>query len=231
MNHSVDRWVVFAALMLLFVNGLSFAQDGHHESRLGLSGTRILAMKPDDWAEYYNKKNPGGEAGYDEAYRTYAECMKERSEPRLGKLDKSVQARVRKYRDLCGKFRVDNLYLQQAYAGGGTMYTHAAERGLVDDEQLVEKLIKRYSDLVGPAGSNRWRTTIATLRSRIKKRDPSKPANRKELAQYSMGEQGETSYKDLLRDLDAIEALLASERPVVRTPIVKFLVDEGRQGS
>jgi hypothetical protein len=217
------------ALHVIFAAGLALAQDNHHESRLGLSTKRILAMKPEAWAEYYNQKNPGGEAGYDEAYRTYAECLKERSEPRLARLYRTVQARVRKYRTLCGKFRVDNLYLQQAYAGGGTLYSHAAERGAVEDEQLVEKLIKRYSDLVGPDRTPNWRTTIRGLRNRIRKQNPAKSQNRKKLAEFNMVEQGETSYKDLLRDLDAIEALLATERPDVRAPVVSFLVEEGAQ--
>src|SRR5579862_654057 len=222
----MKRICLLPVILLVALGGAASAYDDQSDGKLGLSNQKILSMSPDDWAEYSNKKRPGGEAGYDEAYRVYAKCLMERSLPRLHRLDNHVQARIRDYRQLCAKFRVDFLYLQEAYAGGGTAYGHAAERGVVYDEQLVETLTKRYSNLVGPAGTKNWRATIDRIRASTRKQNPAISANRKRLREFDMVDQAQTMYRDTLEDLARIEALLNSERPDIRKPILIYLNEQ-----
>src|SRR5579864_3518038 len=115
----MKRICLLPMVVLVALAAPARAHDDSSDGKLGLSNQKILSMSPDDWAEYSNKKRPGGEAGYDAAYRVYAKCLMERSLPRLHRLNPHVQARIRDYRQICAKFRVDHLYLQQAYAGGG----------------------------------------------------------------------------------------------------------------
>jgi hypothetical protein len=224
----MKRIYLLAMVLLVALAAPAGAHDDQSDGKFGLSNQKILSMSPEDWAEYSNKKRPGGEAGYDEAYRVYAKCLMERSLPRLHRLDNHVQARIRDYRQLCAKFRVDHLSLEEAYAGGGTMYGHVAERGVVFDEQLVETLIKRYSNLVGPAGPKNWRATIDRIRANIRKQNPAVSANRKKLQEFDMVDQAQTTYGDTLKDLAGIEELLSSERPDIRKPILTYLTEQGR---
>ena len=157
------RILLLVPLLLLIARTPCMAGGGGDDFRLGLSCRKILAMKPENWAEYYNKKQPGGEVGYDQAYDAYADCMKERNDQALAKLPRQAAARLRRYRDLCGKFRVAELELHQAYAGGGTMYTHATVRGRIDDEQLVLRLAKLYARPQSTPGSAASTTVLRTV--------------------------------------------------------------------
>lgn len=207
----------------LFGISQSIATAQKDEDRLGLTCSQVLAMKPDQWAEYYNKKNPGGEEGYDHAYESYAECMKRRNDTALAKLPRLSADRMRRYRALCGKFRVDNLEFQQAYAGGGTMYAHAMVRGQVEDEELIARLARIYSTS-GPAGHSAG-SGLARIKARLAALNPATAANRKKLGEFSAVEQGKTAYRDVRREIAALEPLLAAERPVARRILVKFLDD------
>ena len=196
------------------------------EDRLGLTCAQVLAMKPDQWAEYYNKKKPGGEAGYDQAYDAYSQCMKRRNDDALAKLPRKSAERLRRYRDLCGKFRVDELELQQAYAGGGTMYTHATVRGQVDDERLIGRLAKLYAQrgsfaVGGSAG-------IARLRRRLSGDNPATARNRKRLAEFTLGGQATTAYAAASHDLAALSRLLGAERRDAQRIIIKYLDENSR---
>lgn len=215
------RLLFFVAGAWLLGISLSTASAQKEEDRLGLTCTQVLAMKPDQWAEYYNKKNPGGEAGYDHAYESYAECMKRRNDTALTKLPRLSAGRMRRYRALCGKFRVDNLEFQQAYAGGGTMYTHAMVRGLVEDEELIARLARIYS-MSAPAGHAAG-SRLARIKARLATLNPATAANQKKLGEFSAVEQGRTAYRDVRQDIAALEPLLATERPEARRAIVKFL--------
>lgn len=213
-----------AICLCLVVPRTSNAQS--EDNRFGLSCAQVLAMNPEQWAEYCNKKNPGGEAGYDQAYEAYANCMKRRNDTLLAKLLPSSAGRLRKYRALCGKFRVDQLELQQAYAGGGTMYTHATVRGQVEDEELIGRLAKIYSGRT--ANGHGGASSVTKIKNRLSSLNPATPSNRKKLEEFSMSEQANSAYKESRKDFAALEALLVTERPDARRLILKFLDDYSR---
>src|SRR5438270_7037466 len=127
-EQTVKRTILFLAALSVLATGPMLAQDsaGDH---LGKTCDQILAMKVEDWSELYVQKKQGGEVGYDQAYAIYAECLKKKNEAALARLPGAAARRLQKYRKLCGSFREGALDLEEAYAGGGTIYIHAAVRG------------------------------------------------------------------------------------------------------
>lgn len=196
------------------------AQDGN---RLGLTCAKILAMTPEKWSEYYDSKSPGGEAGIDQAYEAYAGCMNERNDAAIARLPRQVGSRLRQYRALCGKFRIDNLELQQAYAGGGTLYGHAEPRGLVDDERLIERLAHVMSRRPSSSGGLAPKADLARIRRRLGTEDPSTAANRKRLAEFSTGSDAHDAYSAVRHDLAALTPLVTTERADAGVLVLKFL--------
>ena len=216
------------ALFLLLNCTSGAARERNDENRLGLSCRKILDMTPEEWAEYHNKKAPGGEVGYDQAYVAYAECMRERTETLLVKLPHRAAERLRKYRKLCSQFRVDDLLLQQAFAGGGTMYTHAASRGEVDDERLIEKLLGVYSRPAPERIARSLGVTLSTVRRRLQSQRPDVASNAKALSELSTSDQAASAYKAVTADLNAISTLLTTERMDAYKVVVKFLDNSSR---
>lgn len=220
----MNRTFLLLAVLIVIVSVPVSAQDSS-DDRLGKTCDQILAMKVEDWSELYVKQKQGGEVGYDQAYEVYAECMKKKNDTAAGKLPATAAQRLQKYRKLCGGFREDALFLEQAYAGGGTMYTHAAARGQVDDEQLIASLLRIYHKPSPGKSAGSSAAKIAKIRKRITALNPNTARNRKKLAEFSMGDQGKTAYASYRQRLDAIAAILPAERQAARSIVIKFLDD------
>ncbi|HLJ57614.1 MAG TPA: hypothetical protein VKT77_21445 [Chthonomonadaceae bacterium] len=198
-----------------------------HEDQLGLSCDKILAMKPEKWAELHNKRMPNGELGYDDAYRAYAHCWSRRNEGLLARLPRAESERIRKLASTCASFRIDNLELQQAYAGGGTMYTHAQARGTVDDAQLVERLARHYRKHQ-PTGHSRRSIAFRRVRARIAEMNPASPSNNKTLAQFSTGERARAAFSALRHEIDDVEKAMNTESYSMRDIVLKFMLASSR---
>lgn len=214
---------MFALIGLLSVAPLSAdAQQEVNPNQLGLTCEKILAMKAEEWSEYSNKRDPGGENGYDQAYVVYADCMRIRNDSKLAKLPTSAQKRIRKYRDLCATFRVSMILLFQAYAGGGTIFTHSANRGGVIDEALIAKLTDlNQKTTLGRAVVTK--SALSKIRRKILGLNPDTLKNHKSLTEFSMTEQAISNYKEVLKSFKDLSALLSTEPTRPANEILKYM--------
>lgn len=215
---------VFVGLCTLAAGPLVAQSDADY-NMVGLTCDKILAMKEEAWEDYFIKKTgDGSEFGYDTAARIYAHCMKKRNDAALAKLPAAARKRINNLRSLCADFRVEALSLAQAYAGGGTMYTHQMQRGEVEDEQLTGTLIRIVQNSAAKPGSSGSAESKNThLNRTLRTLNPALASNSRKLKEFSTQEQGASSYKKMKQDVDSILALLSSARPEEKRTILTFL--------
>jgi hypothetical protein len=213
------------SLLILFAPAV-IAQENLQQDMAGLTCDKILTMKADSWEEYHSQKTGDrSEQGQDIAYEVYAQCHKKRNDAAAAKLPGTTAQRINKYRQHYQKFRIASAFLQQAYAGGGTLYAHLARRSAIDDEELVEALI-RLNRQTAPRklGVNKdIERKITRLRSQLRQLDPAIAKNRQILSEFSTNNQGKTEYATMKQNFDAIIAMLAKERNDASLLILKYM--------
>ncbi len=217
------------SLMILFVpHALAQSGEDLKQDMLGLTCDKILAMKPGSWADYHSKKTgDGSEAEQDTAFEVYGNCYKQRNDAASAKLPSTTSQRINQYRKLYRQYRLASTYLQQAYAGGGTLYTHVARRSVVDDEELVEALIKRYRQgkPVRPVTNKNIQNQISRLRLQLRQLDPETSKQRSELVEFNTLKQAQSEYADMQKSFNAIIPMLQQERSDTRQVILKYVTD------
>jgi hypothetical protein len=223
LSTSVSLLILFAPTVI--------AQENPQQDMAGLTCDKILTMKADSWEAYHSQKTGDrSEQGQDIAYEVYAQCHQKRNDAALTKLSATAAQRINKYRQHYQKFRVASAFLQQAYAGGGTLYVHLARRSAVDDEELIQALI-RLNRQTAPAKQSVNKDIerkITRLRSQLRQLDPAIAKNRQILSEFSTTNQGKTEYATMKQNFDAIIAMLPKERNDVSLLILKY-VDESIQ--
>jgi hypothetical protein len=218
------------SLLIIFASGIS-AQENLNPDMAGLTCNKILTMKADSWEQYhYKKTGDGSEQGQDIAYEVYAECHKKRNDAALSKLPQDTAQRIKKYRENYRKFRVASAFLQQAYAGGGTLYAHLARRSAIEDEEMVETLIRlnRQGKPVKQNRNKEIQAKITNLRSQLRQADPAIAKNRQVLSEFSTTDQAKSNYATMKQNFDAIIAMLPKERNDASLLVLKY-VDENMQ--
>jgi hypothetical protein len=207
------------------------AEESLREERLGLNCNKILGMKYQSWTKFYAEKKGGwSELTEDIGSEVYAECMKERNNVALAKLPANIQTRIKAYRQHTRQYSIASLYLQQAYAGGGTMYTHMARRDSVSNEELVKKLIRlNQSAPTKKINKNQVQNQISQLRAKLRKLDPAISKNRAELVEYSTTNQGQSSYTEMRQSIDKVLAILPNERSDVSLAVINFLAERSNR--
>ncbi|HRF59692.1 MAG TPA: hypothetical protein PLH94_07230 [Fimbriimonadaceae bacterium] len=177
--------------LLLGLAGLTAAA----QSRYGYTTQQILAMPPEKWIEVYAKKKGAGDPITDgEASAVYAACLRERYSPKLKRLPKADQARIKGMRSLFIEFKNAAFGVQYIEGGGGTLYSHLQRLTVIDDEQFTESLIdpaRRPKTVPGKIVAERSREIDAWLAARMK---PS-PTLRERVEEYAAG-----TIEDLVRD-------------------------------
>jgi hypothetical protein len=221
--------ILFASfsLVILFAPQV-LAQDVEDlkQNMLGLTCDKILAMKPGSWADYHSQKTGNGsEVEQDIAFGVYGECYKRRNDTASAKLPSVMAQRINKYRELYSQYRIASTYLQQAYAGGGTLYSHVARRSIVEDEELVAVLIKLYRQgKPVPTGTNKnIQNRITRLRSQLRQLDPATSNKRGELVEFGTTKQAQSEYAAMQKNFNAIVAMLQKERSDASQVILKYV--------
>lgn len=207
------------------------AQENLDEEKLGLSCNKILGMKYESWTQFYSQKKGGwSEVSEDIAAEVYAECMKQRNDVAIAKLPGNIGQRIKAYRQHSRQYGIASAYLQQAYAGGGTMYTHMARRDAVSNEELVTKLIRLHQSKPARRVNNiQVQNKISQLRVKLRQLDPATPKNRAALAEYSSTSQGQSSFAEMRQSFDQVLAMLPSERSDVSLMVLGFLAERSEQ--
>ncbi len=213
----------FLVLSLFPIHTL--AQTNLVAERLGLSCEKILKMKTDKWSEYYTQRKRFSEADQNIAFVVYGDCHQQRNNSLAKRLSPVQNQRIARYRKLFRDYRVASEYLTMAYAGGGTLYAHLAVRGVVIDEEMVEKIINLY--LQGNRRNigldQQLRASINRIRRKLEVGNPQTAKNRAILAEWNTQKQANTEYGNMLRSLNGIEAMLKQERQDVGRVILQYV--------
>jgi hypothetical protein len=223
--------LVSISFLLLAFDPLLARAEPTPDPRAGYTCKQILKFETDKWADIYGKKiQDGSEVSQDMAHEAYAECHKLRNDLALGKLPQPVARRIQNYRTYFQKFRIAAAMLDMAYAGGGTMYVHAARRNSVVDEELVEKMIRTQQSKGLPSATaidikpnSSVKTKLAQLRTQLSSRNPASTKNRQQLAEYNTQTDAREQYNVMLQNFEAIAKLLPTERPNISNLMLKSI--------
>lgn len=205
----------------------TFAQENLAAERLGLSCQRILAMKAGKWGEYYTQKKGFSEVDLNIAFNVFADCHRQRNDAASRKLSTNTRQRIQKYRQLYQNYRISSQYLAAAYAGGGTMYSHMANRGIILDEEMVEKIINIHlRQKSAPTGINtNLQNRINQIQKELATNNPKAPQNNAKFFNENSRKLGNQEYNKMQATLKEIVALLKTERRDVSQEILKFVAD------
>jgi hypothetical protein len=215
--------LVSISLFILAFDPLLARSEPTTDPRAGYTCKQILKLETDKWADIYGKKiQDGSEVSQDLAHEAYAECHKLRNDLALAKLPQPVAQRIQNYRIYFQKFRIASAMLDMAYAGGGTMYIHAARRNSTVDEELVEKMIRMQQSIDTKPNSS-VKTKLAQLRTQISSRNPASPKNRQQLVEFNTEKDARAEYRVMLQNFEAIAKLLPTERPSVSNLMLKSI--------
>jgi histidyl-tRNA synthetase len=104
--------------------------------------TQSIALKlgVEALAEKYTGES---EAGLDEAATLYATAKRMETESKLAKVDLRLVSELDSWRGPMQECRRDPIMLASILSGGGTMYSHAAQRDAADMEDFLAKLSAR----------------------------------------------------------------------------------------
>jgi hypothetical protein len=135
----------------------------------------ILKGDAEQWAESSNAEAEGGEAGLDNAYGEWADCLNARTDASMaGK--PQLKERMRKLFNDEGNFVEASFGLGSQQAGGGTMFAHAAARSRASMAQhrarLVALLLVPAGGKTSPSSKARFDKAVKTVDAyvaRIKK--------------------------------------------------------------
>jgi hypothetical protein len=121
----------------------------------------ILKGDADLWAQSSNAEAEGGEAGLDNAYGEWADCLNARTDVLMaGKTQ--LKERIRKLFNDEGNFVEASFGLASQQAGGGTMFAHQASRSRAPLAQHRARLVAL---LLVPAGGK----TSPSIKARFDK--------------------------------------------------------------
>jgi hypothetical protein len=223
--------LVSISLLLIPFSPLLVRSEPTPDPRAGYTCKQILKLQTDKWADIYGKKiQDGSEVSQDMAHEAYAECHKLRNDLALAKLPQSAARRIENYRTYFQKFRIAAAMLDMAYAGGGTMYVHAARRNSVVDEELVEKMIRMQQSKglpsaikIDPKSNSSVKIKLAQLRTQLSSRNPVSPKNRQQLAEYNAQSDAREQYNVMLQNFEAIAKLLPTESPNLSNLMLKSI--------
>ena len=121
----------------------------------------ILKGDADLWVETSNADTEGGEAGIDNAYGEWADCLNAKTDAAIGANTK-LKERMRRLFNDEGNFVGASFGLSSQKAGGGTMFAHQASRS---SEPLAEHRARLVALLLVPAGGK----TSPSIKARFNK--------------------------------------------------------------
>jgi len=176
------------AVVCLALGMPAFAQDEDAPKPV----TQAIALKlgVEALAEKYTDTS---EAGMDEAATLYATAKRMETESRLAKMDLRLVSELDSWRGPVQDCRQDPIALASILSGGGTMYSHAAQRDAADMEDFFAKLSARLPLKEGEGSPK----AIAEMDAALAKIKALKPADlgddeaNKEAARHMKGSKAE----------------------------------------
>jgi hypothetical protein len=144
------RIVVGAMAIVLSLSGIGVGIGAFVPSAAQAAPSCKVVLKGDAdlWAETSNAGAEGGEAGVDNAYGEWADCLNAKTDALIGSKIK-LKERMRKLFNDEGNFVGASLGLAAQQAGGGTMFAHQASRS---SAPLAEHRARLVALLLVPAG-------------------------------------------------------------------------------
>jgi hypothetical protein len=158
-----------------------------------------LKQKPAAFAEFFVKRNDDpSELGYDLAAEYWADCQHQANVARL-KNYPQLRARLEALRQDYLSLLAADASLATQLNGGGTLYSHGANRSLPDIELHLAKLISLTTTASGAATNSeiqaRYRKAQATMAARLKRLD--KPsAQDVQYTRLQLWQEASANYRD-----------------------------------
>lgn len=136
------KFVFVCVLSVLYAIGMSNFIMYSQDPKLGKTCGEILAMGFNRWLDFWGESQGLSELDINKAALSYGRCLRASNDRMLDSVSKSIRERIKVGRKLIGEFRNSIMMVHAGYAGGGTLFWHSMTRGIVDDEEMVSRLVE-----------------------------------------------------------------------------------------
>ena len=164
----MNATAAFAAL--LFIVPAAPAQDNSEAKPAPLTMAKALKLGPEKLTDFTNPS----EAGQDQAAQLYAMAKRIETEHALAQKNLEMVAVLDEWRGIISRCRMDSCHLAGLVNGGGTMYSHGANRDAAQVEDFLAGLVRRLPFAAGkgdPAAAKQLEEAIKFLKT-LKPADP-----------------------------------------------------------
>lgn len=214
MNQFASRAILAGVLMLVFASYLAAQSEATALAKdpvTGLTAEKAVQLGAAKFSTFYEKKSQDSYStvGMVNMWSTFTQLRRYVNDRAVAKRTKKQQALIATIRSYCNNIRSAYIDIEEASAGGGTMYHIFRAAGMIDVETTIGKvLLSMEQPKTNPRGRQQANKTITSLVANI--RNLPKPASDDPTAIERWRDLYNTASKRLRVTLPKLHALLKS---------------------